>query len=85
MGAYTFNQNCFSVENEIYTFQSKKGNRYNFTSWANRHNLPEIKNEKNIVLIHNPEKIKEKELSNIQLILAGYLHGGQFLFFQNKE
>lgn len=78
-------QNCFSVENEIYTFQSKKGNRYNITSWKNKQNLPKIKYEKNIVLIHNPEQIKENELSNIDLILAGHLHGGQFIFFKTKN
>jgi uncharacterized protein len=78
-------QNCFSVENNIYTLQSKKGNRYNLTSWENRQNLPRIKNDKNIILIHNPEKIKENELSNIDLILAGHLHGGQFIFFKTKN
>jgi len=77
--------NCFSVENELYKYESKQGYFYNITSWGNRHNLPKNKTEKNIVLIHNPEKIKTKELSNIQLILAGHLHGGQFIFFKTKN
>lgn len=89
-GAKTFNllfniPNCFSVETEIYKFQSKRGNRYYITSWENRNNLPQMGNGKNIVLIHDPEKIKEKELSNIHLILAGHLHGGQFVFFKTKN
>jgi len=77
--------NCHSVENSLYKFLSKQGYHYNITSWANRHNLPVNSHEKNIVLIHNPEKIKARELSNIQLILAGHLHGGQFIFFKTTN
>lgn len=77
--------NCFSVENSLYKYKSKRGYIYNITSWQNRHNLPDNNIEKNIVLIHNPEKIKVKELSNIQLIVAGHLHGGQFIFFKTKD
>lgn len=77
--------NCFSVEDIIYQFKSKQGNIFNLTSWKNRHNLPNKKNEKNIVLIHNPEKIKNSELTNIQIVLAGHLHGGQFIFFKTKK
>lgn len=35
--------------------------------------------------MHNPEKINDKELANIQVILAGHLHGGQFIFFKTKK
>lgn len=77
--------NCFSVENSIYKYQSKQGYIYNITSWRNKENLPTNQAEKNIVLIHNPEKIIIKELWNIQLILAGHLHGGQFIFFKTKN
>jgi len=77
--------NCYSVENSLYQYQSKQGYLYNITSWENRHHLPNNADEKNIVLIHNPEKIKVKEVSKIQLILAGHLHGGQFIFFKTKN
>jgi hypothetical protein len=77
-------QNCFYVENTLFKFQSKQGKVYNITSWRNKHNLPNNKSETNIVLIHNPEKININELTNIQLILAGHLHGGQFIFFKTK-
>ncbi len=77
--------NCFCVETSLYKYKSKHGCYYNITSWKNRHNLPDNNTEKNIVLIHNPEKIKEKELSKIHLILAGHLHGGQFIFFKTKS
>ena len=77
--------NCFCVEKSIYKYESRQGHQYNITSWENRHNLPNNNNEKNIVLIHNPERIKDKELLNIQLILAGHLHGGQFVFRKTKN
>ena len=77
--------NCLSVENAIYKYQSKQGHFYNITSWKNKHNLPNNNTEKNIVLIHNPEKISPEKLSNIHLILAGHLHGGQFIFYKTKN
>lgn len=77
--------NCFSLERSVYKYRSKRGYDYNITSWANRHALPAGTQEKNIVLIHNPEKIKTGQLANIQLILAGHLHGGQFIFFKTKN
>lgn len=75
--------NCHCVENKIYQFTSDNGYSYNITSWSNRHALNA--NGKNIVLIHNPEKLKEKELDNIDLILAGHLHGGQFILFKTAS
>lgn len=77
--------NCICVEDSVFRYESKRGHFFNITSWKNKCNLPEQPNEVNIVLIHNPEKIKEKELSNIDLMLAGHLHGGQFIFFKLKD
>lgn len=76
--------NCFCVESSVYTFISAKEYVYNITSWAHRRQLLEQTTGKNIVLIHNPEKLKEKELDGIDLILAGHLHGGQFIFFKTR-
>jgi predicted MPP superfamily phosphohydrolase len=76
--------NCYCVEHDLYTFTSRKGHVYNITSWNKRHLLQKETMERNIVLIHNPEQLKEKELPGIDLILAGHLHGGQFIFFQTK-
>lgn len=77
--------NCFSVEDTVYTFISKQGYRYNITSWSHKKHLPDSGSDKNVVLIHNPEKIDTNELSKIDLILAGHLHGGQFIFFKTKK
>lgn len=75
--------NCYCVESDIYSFKSTNGYSYNITSWEKRHRLKMQPLEKNIVLIHNPEKLKEKEMEGIDLILAGHLHGGQFIFFKS--
>ncbi|NOT36621.1 MAG: hypothetical protein HOP11_04530 [Saprospiraceae bacterium] len=77
--------NCYSVDYSVYKYQSRKGNQYNITSWGNKHNLPTQKSEINILLMHNPEGIKSRELTNIQAIFAGHLHGGQFIFFKTKN
>jgi len=73
--------NCHCVESSVYTFISRNGFVYNITSWEQRHRLKQQTAEKNIVLIHNPEKLKENEMEGIDLILAGHLHGGQFILF----
>jgi predicted MPP superfamily phosphohydrolase len=74
--------NCYCVESSVYTFISKKGYVYHITSWDQRHCLQKRKGERNIVLIHNPEKLKKKEMAGIDLVLAGHLHGGQFILFK---
>lgn len=74
--------NCICVEDAVHTYQSRQGRVCHITSWKNRAQLPNNNQEANIVLIHNPERIKEGELANIDLILAGHLHGGQFVFFK---
>lgn len=77
--------NCVYVGDSVIRYQSKKGYFYNITSWKNKDLLPEKEDEVNLVLMHNPEKIRRDELSNIDLILAGHLHGGQFIFFRRKN
>lgn len=76
--------NCFCVENSVFIYQSKTGFRYNITSWINRDRLPKGTDDINIILVHNPEKIREAELTDIHLILAGHLHGGQIVLFKTK-
>lgn len=77
--------NCYCVEGDLYTFTSRKGYAYNITSWQQRHQLKNHTAERNIVLIHNPEKLKENEMDGIDLILAGHLHGGQFILFKTDK
>ncbi len=73
---------CHCVENSVFKYKSIKGYTYIFTSWDERHQLKDQNADRNIVLIHNPEKLNEKEMNGIDLILAGHLHGGQFVLFK---
>ena len=77
--------NCICVDHLVYQYLSKSGQVYNITSWNKKNSLQATPGEKNIVLMHNPEKIKTREIDNIHLILAGHLHGGQFIFFKTKN
>ena len=73
--------NCVSVDDGLYSYMSPKGNIYNIGSWQHRALFKRKSNEKNILLIHNPGKLKMSGLKHIDLVLAGHLHGGQFIFF----
>lgn len=77
--------NCYSVDDTTFEYQSKRGYFYTISSWKNRQYLSKKANHINIVLLHNPEKINENELQNIDIILSGHLHGGQFIFFKSKN
>lgn len=77
--------NCFCVENEVFKYTTSTDKTLNITSWSNRRELKRVEGEVNIVLIHNPEKITEAELGVIDLIFAGHLHGGQFIFWKTKQ
>lgn len=77
--------NCTCVDNDVFQYKSKQGKSYTITSWQNRHQLQRNSEGVNIVLMHDPGKIREKELVNIDLILAGHLHGGQFVLFKTKD
>jgi uncharacterized protein len=77
--------NTVHLENMKYAFKSSKGFQFNFSDWSQVSDLKITQNQKNIVLIHNPEKIIDSELDNIDLILAGHLHGGQFIFFKDRN
>jgi hypothetical protein len=74
--------NCHCVEESIFSFTSVKGYAYMITSWAQRSQLMQLANGKNIALIHNPEKLNEREMKGIDLVLAGHLHGGQFILYK---
>ncbi len=76
---------CNVLENKMFQYRSGNGFYYHFASWEDRDKLPIAENNKNIILIHNPEIIQEEALENIDLVLAGHLHGGQIILFQNSN
>ena len=77
--------NCFFVEDDIYSFVSPRGNKYNIGSWKHRNLFETHRDETNIVLLHNPEKLNTQELKYIDMVLAGHLHGGQSIFFTTNQ
>ena len=77
--------NCFYVEDDPYSFVSPRGNKYNIGTWKHQSMFEDKRHEKNIVLIHNPEKLNILGLKYIDLVLAGHLHGGQFIFFTSNQ
>lgn len=50
-----------------------------------KHDFIKKENQLNILLFHNPEKLKNHLLSEIDLVLSGHLHGGQFIFWKSKS
>jgi uncharacterized protein len=77
--------NCVSVDDGLYSYVSPKGNIYNIGSWEHRALFKRRNLEKNILLIHNPEKLNTGELKHIDMVLAGHLHGGQFIFYTSNQ
>ena len=77
--------NCSCVEQALYRYKSPRGFTYNISSWRSRQLLPGNPGEVNVALLHKPSEIDENQLSNLQLLLAGHLHGGQFILKKTKE
>jgi uncharacterized protein len=73
--------NCFYVDEDVYSFKSPGGNKFNIGGWKHRYLFESRSHEVNILLVHNPGKLMISGLKNINLVLAGHLHGGQFIFF----
>lgn len=73
------------LESSVFHYITKKSNRLNITAWENREQLSSKSRAKNILLIHNPEDLVEKELEGIDVVFAGHLHGCQFIFFKFKN
>lgn len=77
--------NCHCVEDTIFKYTSKNKKHYNITSWANKEQLLNSVDETNIILVHNPKKIKKEALNGINIILSGHLHGGQVILWKTKN
>lgn len=77
--------NVVNVESVDFNYISKKGFNYLITSNFHRINFGATVEKKSIALIHNPENIVETNVAGIDLILAGHLHGGQFIFRKHSD
>ncbi|MFT5778439.1 MAG: putative MPP superfamily phosphohydrolase [Crocinitomicaceae bacterium] len=77
-------ENCSYLNDQTFQFKSKRG--FDYTIYPSNVKVEKPKAETtNILLLHNPEKIKSIRLENISLILSGHLHGGQFIFWKSNS
>jgi uncharacterized protein len=74
----------FFLKNQSATFIAQNGVEIKFIP-DQKNDFIKKKNQLNILLFHNPEKLKIDLLSEIDLILSGHLHGGQFIFWKSKS
>jgi predicted MPP superfamily phosphohydrolase len=72
--------NTIDLDSVDFNYTSKKGFHYLITSRFQGTDSSLTGGKKTILLIHNPENIVESSIKGIDLILAGHLHGGQFIF-----
>jgi uncharacterized protein len=77
-------QNCriYSVDENDYALHLGDGNEIPIMSWARWLQSPQ-KNA--IVLIHNPRPIRPSQVILPVLILAGHLHGGQWVLWRDEK
>ena len=71
--------NAINLNYSDYSFTSKQGFGYRFTSKSKSVDRNTQQDSKAILLRHNPEHIHKSSVSEFDLILAGHLHGGQFV------
>ena len=72
---------CVDVEAALWT--STRGFAYNFVTLDQTPILQE--NKATILLHHNPEQLKNKDLSQFSFTLSGHLHGTQYVLGRTKE
>lgn len=75
--------NAICVDDQPAIWRTKGGATVHFCSWQWHLDTPTQAGERRIVLLHNPEEIEADRLAGCDLLLAGHLHGGQFVFWRN--
>lgn len=75
--------NAFCIDVKPALWRTKGGAPIRFCSWPCHLVTPKQVGERRVVLLHNPEEIKEDRLEGCDLLLAGHLHGGQFVLWRN--
>ena len=75
-------ENLHGLDTAPFYYTSPKGHAYLFTSWQQQQQAGLLPGTKQVVLLHNPEKIRAASIGPADLVVAGHLHGGQFVFFK---
>ncbi|RYY59126.1 MAG: hypothetical protein EOO05_14255 [Chitinophagaceae bacterium] len=77
--------NCTYVDRDFFSMETKSGRRLHVGSPAHRALFDANKEDLNVLLIHNPEELRPADTENVNLVLAGHLHGGQIVLYKRKE
>jgi predicted MPP superfamily phosphohydrolase len=75
----------FCVDDAPWTMETANGLQCEFISWSGHLATAPRPGVRRVVLIHNPEDITVKNLPGCDLVLAGHLHGGQFIFHRTRN
>lgn len=78
-------ERCVCIDGTTYTVRSPRGFCYRFHAWSQRAQAQRGANVVNIGLVHNPAVVAGAELFGLDMILAGHLHGGQFVAFKSPR
>ena len=76
---------AFCLDDAPWTMEMAGGIRFEFISWSAHLSTPPRPGIRRVVLIHNPEDITVGSLPGCDLVLAGHLHGGQFIFHRTRN
>jgi predicted MPP superfamily phosphohydrolase len=76
---------AFCVDDAPWSFETADGHRIEFMSWRSHLSAPPRERGLRVVLLHNPEDIDAARLAGCDLLLAGHLHGGQFIFRRHRD
>ena len=81
---------ALQVDDGVHDFESAAGFRYQILSWHTLTRIPSPpppaeENARRIVLLHNPEDLGRAPTFHGDLLLAGHLHGGQFVLWHTRH
>jgi predicted MPP superfamily phosphohydrolase len=77
------NSAAFCVDDQLANWTSVQGFEYDFMT-LEQTSIPQ-KKKASILLHHNPEQLKAKDLSAFDFTLSGHLHGTQYVLGRTKE
>lgn len=85
VAALTRISTAHAVDERPAKFVAADGAVWEFLSWAQHCSRKPCATVRRIVLIHDPSGISAPQTAGADLLLAGHLHGGQFVFWKNSQ
>lgn len=77
--------NCIYVEHRFHQMKTRGGHPVNIGSKRHGPLYDRHKQDTNIMLIHNPEELRDSDMDHVNLVLAGHLHGGQIVLYKKDR